>query len=199
MDQATAQEELASIRALMAESQGLLSGTWPHQLVWGAAGALGLVATWWGVWRGAFDYALWVWAAVLAVGWTFSLREGRRGRTRGRVRNVATRAFSGIWLGLGVTLTLLAAVALLTGAIDPRTLPGSIALILGAGYFASGFLSGLRWLSGVAVAWWVGGLGLLLWRGPEILLALAVMAVVLEVGPALVLRRMDRAQGIRGP
>ena len=96
-------------------------------------------------------------------------------------------------MGLGVSLTLLAGTAVLTGAVDPRGLPGVVAIIFGGGYFASGFVSGLRWLTGVGVAWWVGGVVLVFWQEPAALLLLAAMALLLEVGPALALRRMEQA------
>lgn len=192
MRHATAREELASIRALMDESQGFLTGTWPHQLVWGILGCAGLVATWWSVVTSRFGLTPWVWAAVLALGWIHSLVRVRRAGSPGPVRNVATRAFGSIWLALGVTLTLLASASLIAGAMDPRGLPGVIATLFGAGYYASGFLAGLRWLRRVGMAWWVGGAVLLVWQEPESLLVLALMTVCLEIGPALALRRMER-------
>jgi hypothetical protein len=115
----------------------------------------------------------------------------RGGRTP--VRNVAMRAFGGIWMSLGVTLTLIGSVSVYSGALEPSSLPGVLAVVFGAGYFASGFVAGLVWLSAVGVAWWAGGVGLLFWRTPGNLLVLAAMVVALEVVPALVLRRRERA------
>lgn len=158
MDQAAARQELAAIRALMAESQGFLGGSWRHQLVWGLLGASGLTATWWAVSAGS----------AVRPGW--------------------------IWLALGVTLTLIGAASILTGTLAPRSLPGLIALVFGAGYFASGLVAGVRWLAGVGVGWWVAGAGLLQWSsGPGSLLVLAGLTLVLEVGPALALRRLERS------
>lgn len=191
MESATAREELAAIRGLMAESQTYLCGTWPHQLAWGILGAVGLVATWWTGRGEAFPAVAWIWGTILALGWTFSIVVGRRAGRGAPVHNVAARAFAGIWVALGVTLSLLGMVTIPTGAVDPGGLPGVLAIVLGAGYCASGVLTGLRWLVGVAVLWWSGGVGLLLLAGPEALLGLAVMALLFEVGPALALRRRE--------
>lgn len=193
-------DDLAAIRSLMAESQSFLSGTWTYQFVWGLVGATGLTGTWSAARAGHFDWIPWIWIVALTFGWGYSLWSRLAGSEGGPVSNVASRAFGSIWIALGVTLTLLGAVALSpsTGGgavIDPRLLPGLIALIFGAGYFSSGHLARLRWLQGVAIAWWAGGVALLLWRHPDALLVLAVMTVFLEIGPALLLRRGDVREG----
>lgn len=192
MERDTAREDLAAIRSLMAESQSFLSGTWSHQLVWGSLASIGLVATWLAVRAESWSLIGGVWAAVLLAGWGWSLVGARRRTGRSRVRNVASRAFGAIWMGLGVTLTLLGTVTVVTGSVDPLVLPGLIALVFGAGYFASGALAEMRWLSGVGVVWWIGGVALLLWRSPDAMLALAAMALFFEVGPALVLKGAER-------
>ena len=46
MDKDAGREELAAIRSLMAESQGLLTGSWRHQLVWGLLTTFALFGTW---------------------------------------------------------------------------------------------------------------------------------------------------------
>lgn len=68
--------------------------------------------------------------------------------------------------------------------------------MLGAGYFASGFTAGISWLSAVG-AWWASGVALLFRRGPGGMLVLAVLVLLLEVVPALVLRNRERAGAAR--
>lgn len=187
----TAREELAHIRSLMEDGQRFLCGTWRHQLLWGVLSLAGLAATWLAAGRGWIAVIWWIWPVVLLVGWAGSLRLGSR-RQAPPVRNVAGRAFAGIWVGLGVTLTLLGTLAVWAGALDPRALPGVLALVFGLGYFASGHLSGLGWLTAVGLFWWAGGGVLLFWRGSGALLGLAALVLVLEIGPALALRRLER-------
>lgn len=186
--------EITRIRGLMEESQRFLCGTWQHQVLWGGVGAAGLVFTWWSVTVGSTDAVPAAWLSLLVLGWIGSLLLVRRGARSAAVDNVAGRAFGGIWMGLGVTLTLLATLGVYSGALDPRSLPGVLSVVLGTGYFASGFLTGLRWLTAVGVAWWVGGAVLLFWSEPGALLVMSAMALLLEVGPALALRARERAQ-----
>lgn len=191
MDAGAVRQELAWIRALMEDSQRLLAGTWRHQALWGLLTAAGLALTWWAVGADR-PGVVWVgWPALIAAGWSGSFALERRGASA-PVHNLAGRAFGGVWVGAGVTLTLLGTLGLYSGALAPSALPGVLSLVLGLGYFASGFASGLRWLRTVGLAWWVLGSALMVWRGPDGLLVLAGAALVLEVGPALALRRRER-------
>ncbi|MBW3535907.1 MAG: hypothetical protein KY453_11950 [Gemmatimonadetes bacterium] len=198
MNGAAAGQDLAWIRALMEDSQRLLRGTWRHQAVWGLLSAVGLVATWWAVSGSRLTMAWAVWPLLLVVGWSLSFALARKDGARRPVRNLASRAFGGVWIGSGVTLTLLGTLGLYSGAVAPSALPGVLSLVLGLGYFASGFVTGLGWLRWIGVAWWLVGSGLMVWRGPGGLLVLAVAALLLEVGPALTLRREEaEASGVR--
>ena len=192
MEQATVREDLAFLRSLMDESQAFLCGTWRHQLVWGLVGISGLAGTWVSMNVGAFGRIPWIWGVWVGVGWFYSLLLARRDAFRPSARSVASRAFGGIWLALGVTLTLLGLATMFTGAVDPLGLPGIIAIVFGAGYFASGYVGGLQWLKGVGALWWGGGVALLIWSSPDALLGLAGMTLPLGIGPALRLRRTER-------
>ncbi len=191
-DDPTLRDDLAAIRALMADSQDLVRGTWWYQMVWGVLITLGLVLTWVGEQSGRFGFIAAVWVGVVVTGWVASMIRGRREAARATVRNAASRAFAGIWIGLGVTLTMVGMVSIPTGAVAPDGLPGLLAILFGAGYFATGFVSGLRGLSLVGVGWWMGGAALLVFQGPSAVLGLAALTVMLEIAPALALRRMER-------
>lgn len=191
MNTSDVHRELALIRGLMEGSQRLLAETWKHQVAWGLLIAVGLVTTWWGQATGNRTLLVWIWPAVLAVGWLFSLTIGYRDARRAPVSNAAGRAFAGIWIGAGVSLSLLGLLGPLVGAYTPMALPGVVAVILGLGYFASGVVAGLGWLRGVGLAWWASGTALLIWRDTWALPALAALVLLLQVGPALVLRRQS--------
>lgn len=193
----TAREEIAFIRGLMDENRRLVAGSWRHQVVWGSLTAAGLGVTWWVLREGGAAPIGWVWVALLVVGWAASWWMGRGEARAAPVRNQATRGFAGIWVGIGITLTLLATVGLYGGGLDPRVLPGVLACVLGAGYWASSRVTGIDWLAMVGVGWWAGGCALLLTDlGPTALLVLAGMTVLLEVLPGLALRRGTGATSV---
>jgi apolipoprotein N-acyltransferase len=58
-------------------------------------------------------------------------------------------------------------------------------------------MAGMPWLSAVGLAWWASGVALLFRRGPGGMLVLAVLVLLLEVVPALVLRHRKRAGAAR--
>lgn len=193
MNDTTAQEDLAWIRSLMDHSHRFLGGTWRHQAVWGLVGSLGMLSTYLAVRAARYEWVPWLWLAAVGAGWFYSLVLARGHDRAPTVRNAASQAFGAIWISLGVTLTLIGAISIFTGALAPHALSGVVAALFGAGYFASGFVAGLRWLQAVAVAWWVGAAVLLVWASPHGLLLLTAMTVVLAIGPALRLRQLEQA------
>jgi len=194
----SAHEELAWIRSLMEESQRTLAGTWRHQALWGVLSAGGLLGTWALLAAGRSTPIGWMWAALLTVGWAGSLWLGRRARGRAGVRSSTGRMFGAVWMGAGVTLTLIGGAGIWSPTVPQHILPGVLATVIAAGYFASGFLAGLGWLRGVAAAWWACGLLFLLLPGPWTLAAMAAAVLLLQVGPALALRRQARAAAPAG-
>ncbi|MEM7418015.1 MAG: hypothetical protein AAF389_21175 [Gemmatimonadota bacterium] len=192
MNDTTAREDLAWIRSLMDHSHRFLGGTWRHQAVWGLVGSLGMLSTYLAVRATRYELIPWLWVGAVGAGWFYSLVLAREHDRAPIVRNAASQAFGGIWISLGVTLTLIGGISIFTGALAPQALSGVVAALFGAGYFASGFVAGLRWLQAVAVAWWIGATVLLVWASPHGLLLLAVMTVVLAIGPALRLRQLEQ-------
>lgn len=192
--------ELAAIRSLMDETRHAVHENGKHFIAWGVLMCVALVATYLLVSRDAYGLIVVVWPVVIAVGWIFSLRAGRVDYVRAPVRTLGDRILSAIWVGFGITATLLGLLGLLVGTVPPEALSGVMAVLLGGAFFTSGFLQGLHWLRLVALGWWIGGAAMLWWPGLHTLLILAGMAVLLQVVPGLALRaRTPRtAEGLPG-
>lgn len=192
MDTAAAREDLAWIRAATDQSHQFLCGSWRHQVVWGVIGTLGLLGTWAAYQMSRPNLISIIWVVAIPGGWAWSIQAARSAERSASIRSVAARTFGGIWIATGVCVTLIAGLAVFAGAVDPRSLSGLIAILFGGGYFASGFVAGLKWLMAVAGAWWIGGAALLFWPGPNAILVLAGMTLLFELGPALRLRRIEQ-------
>lgn len=192
-DRARAQADLRLIRETVARNRRLVAGTWRHQVWWGGLTAAGLVGTWWAQSIQAWLAIPLLWVALIATGWLGSYLLGRDSARRSGVDNPATRAFTGIWIGAGGSLTLLGIVGVQGGGIDPGAFPGVLAALLGSAYLASARAADIPWLGWFAWAWWVGALGLLLAPGPWTYPALAALLVALEVVPGLLLSREEQA------
>lgn len=194
MNRERAERDLATIRRLMEESRNQISGTGRHWVVWGVASVLGLLGTWAAVAGRVGVRPLWIWSGLLAGAWFASLWMGRRG-SGGGVRNEITRLVHAIWIGLGISFTILGVGGMLSPLVDSRALPGLFAAAMGAGIFATGAVAGLAWLRWVAVVWWGGGVLLLALPGAHTLPLMAGMLVVLQILPGVILER--RAEAFR--
>jgi hypothetical protein len=186
-------EEIAFIRRAIEEGRGYASGRSPDMVVWGVAVALAYLGTyarvrgWW-----AFDLS-WLWAACIGLPWLFSLRGlARRVLASGAPRpgKPMGRAMAMLWLGSGVSLTVLWLGLALSGNVGREWLPAVAAGAMGVGFFASAALCNLGWMRAVAIGWWVGEALLFAFRTqPEVLVLAAALMLGLLVVPGIVLLR----------
>lgn len=179
-------DDIAMIRALMEDAQDVGMHHGPHFVLWGALAAAALMLTWLAIqlqWEPRGVQVIWV--GFLVAGWTGSVVLGRRARHRARRSTLAARVLAGIWVGIAVAATVIALAGLFGDVVRAQAMSGTVAVILGAGYWATGCVTPhplFRW--GAAV-WWVSGIAMLVWPGTWTLPWLAVLAVMLEVIPGL--------------
>ncbi len=192
MDAPNAYEDLAMVRRLMEETRELVCEHGKHFIVWGLLMVVALLATY----ARLIDLAAvpvgWIWAAAMGVGWLFSFWAGRRDAGQARVRTTAGRLLGGIWIGFGITATIIGVLGLYTAAIEPELLGGLMAALLGFGFFASSFVGRQRWLRWLALGWWAGSLAMLLWPGEHTLPLMAALIVALQVVPGVVIHTRGR-------
>jgi hypothetical protein len=195
MTEDAVRDEIAFIRRAIEEGRGYASGRSPDMVVWGGAVALAYLGTyaraagWWGV------NPEWLWAACIVLPWVFSLRGVLRNRARPRGRPMG-RAMAMLWLGSGVSLTVLGVSVALSGTADQGWLAAVAAGTMGVGFFASAALCNLDWMRGVAIGWWVGEALLYAFRHRPEALALSAMLMLglLVVPGAILLRGRARPQ-----
>jgi hypothetical protein len=130
----------------------------------------------------------------LATGWGLALWVGRRDEVRAPVQTLLARVVAGIWVGCGVSATLVAVLGYYARALPERTLPGVSALVVAAGFFATSFAYRSSWMRLSAVGWWLGAIGMLLWPGPRTLLVMAGLLMVLQVLPGVLFYRRSRGE-----
>lgn len=192
MDASNAYEDLAMVRQLMEETRELVCEHGKHFIVWGVLIVIALLATY----ARLVDLAAlpvgWIWAAAGILGWIFSFWAGRRDIARAPVRTTAGRLLGGIWIGFGITATLIGVLGLYTGALAPYLLGGLEAALLGFAFFATSFVGRQRWLRWLALGWWAGSLVMLIWPGEHTLLLMAGLLVVLQVVPGVVIHNRAR-------
>lgn len=190
-----ARRDLEMVRRLMAEARGAETAHGPHLVLWGVLMGSALLLTWAAASGLAVPHPGWTWVVALVIGWTGSIALGMRGeRGRGRT-TMGGRILAGIWIGAGVTLTLIGLAGLFAEAVPSQLLPGLTSIVLGSAFWATSWVTGRaseRWLAG---AWWAGGTAMLIWsQGPWTLLFQAVLVLLFEVVPGVVLLRAARSE-----
>jgi hypothetical protein len=181
--QAQAREDLVAIRGIMERTRDVVGYAAPHFVAWGILMAAALVATYLLRGQAGEGWSSWLWVVAVGLGWALSWVLAMRGRRRAQVRSQAGRMLGGLWLGTGVTMTLLGFAGPAGGAVSSSAVAGMLAAVLGAAYFATGVLAGRGWLMVVGAGWWAGSLVMLLWPGPHALLLMAAFMVALQAVP----------------
>ncbi len=198
----SAREDLEMIRQLMEDGRREVVDRGKHFIIWGVVSAIGAVLTYAFVAAGGATYPHpgLVWSALLVVGWGSSAWVGWRDGRSPRVRTLARRLMTGVWVASAVSLTLLGLAGMWGGVLSDVALPGVMSAVIGAPVLVTMVLTGERWLGLVAAGWWLGGGVMLFLSGPYSLLLMAAMAVLLLVVPGVVLNgaARRRAAGTKG-
>lgn len=187
-DTSRAAEDLALIRRLMEDTQGVMRESGGHFMVWGALMTTALLTTWADV-QGVVSIELtWIWLVAVGLGWIYSFGRGWRSHRSRRVTTLGGRVIMGIWVGHGIALTLLAFLGIGSGAIDPVVVNPVFGAVFGAACFATSFVTRQGWLRWSAGLWWAASGVMLLWSGPYTYLLTAGLLLGLVVLPAAVSR-----------
>lgn len=188
--QTQAREDLAAIRRLMEGGRQVVNTAGPHFVAWGVLTSGALAATYVMAGRGDTRAIWWTWAVAIGLGWAASVALMLTAERR--VSSATGRLLGGLWVGTGVTLTLLGFAAPAGGGLAQEAITGVLAAVLGGATFATGLLVGSRWMQAAAGAWWAGALLMLLWPGPHGLLLTAALVLLLQAVPGVVLTLRGR-------
>lgn len=190
------QEDLAMIRRLMTESRRATDAGGPFYLLWGSLVLVGLVGTYLSVQGRVGVNPGWIWLPVIGVGWLASFWLGWRRDRRSAVRTLGGRVMAGIWIGGGITMTLLGfGLPALEIVRSSGGILGPIALVMGSCFFASSYVLRSAVVRSFAAAWWLGGLAMFWWTGPVSLLLMGALVLFLEIGPGIWLMRNSAEPG----
>ena len=189
MEQFDAQQELAFIKKVMADSRRTAMDNGLDYIVWGAIVAIGLFGTYAldklhaNEWPSGGWINLSLWIAVMGGGWAYSLIRHLRRHHRARVHTLAGRMLGSIWLASGIAIMLLIFVLGPLGKADPCP---AIAVVLGIGFLLSGILmdfAPLRWAS---ICWWAGAVVLAVIHSvPLEMLVFGGMMVAFQIVPGI--------------
>lgn len=183
MDENDARRDLQEIRRMMEEGRRVVAGGGHHYVAWGLLITSALLLTWGVATRGWVLSTGWIWGIAVGVGWVFSIWAGYRWDRKARVSNLAGRVLAGIWIGTGITMTLV-------GFLGGEVMGGSALLatesaIIGTAYLATATVQGSRGMGALAAGWWAGSVYMYLDPGAHVLLVMAGLMVAFHLLPGL--------------
>jgi hypothetical protein len=189
-----AREDLEMIRRLMEDGRREVVDRGKHFIIWGVISAVGAALTYaFVVAEGAiYPQPALVWSGLLVAGWSASAWVGWRDGRSPRVKTLARRLMTGVWVASAISLTLLGLAGIWGGILSHVALPGVMSAVVGAPVLVTMVLTGERWLGLVAGGWWLGGAVMLFLSGPYSLLLMAAMSVLLLAVPGVVLNGAAR-------
>lgn len=185
--QQQAREDLRVIRQMMEETRRQVADNGLHYLSWTLFVAIGIIGTY-AVVLYQLDESniFWVWLAAIGLGWITSFVIGRN-ETHNRSYNFAEKLLSAIWIGSGISMTLVAFTGVAVDAFHPNYIPAFIASILGIPYFTASFIYDLNWFKYIGIGWWLAGLGFFLWGSFHTLAVLGILMILFQAVPGLYL------------
>ena len=182
------EDDLAFIRRVMEGARETASDGSGHLILWGCLLATAQTLTYL-VRQGEMTVSVTViWAVAVGIGFAGSALLGNRNRKRAPVNSLVNRILASIWLGCGLSLSLVGFLGQGSGSLPHQVAPGVEAVVIGTAFFASAVLPNHAsyWL--LAGAWWILGGALLVRPSPVSNLVIACGLVLFMVVPGMLLR-----------
>ncbi len=194
MNQATAQQQLDVIRAMVDRSRRETAES-GHFFIWiGVLSTLGVfvIRMLEVTGRGA---AIIPTLAALTVGnGILAYVAIVRGRRNAGARSYASRVCYSVWLACGIAAILAALLLPLLGAVPWNLVPVLVALIIGVGVFSTGVILESGSLLWGSLAWWASAIAMAMIRGGDRAYIMAAAIVLGWILPGVALNRTYRRQ-----
>ena len=194
MTEINAQQELAFIKKVMADSRQIMidDGKGFH--------ILGNISCIWIILHlltnaGRWEFSLgWFWPALIAIGWIVTFIIEIRAEKKRSTKTFAGKIMGALWIGCGVAMTILGFIGSITDAYSGVFINPIIAVVLGIGYLVSGVLQGKTWVSLLSIRM-VGWSDLMFFlHNLETLLIMVAMMILLQTIPGIILYRESKKE-----
>jgi len=191
-----AQEELAYIRKVIAESRTTFVEDGKPYIFWGIIIAIGMTLTYISVLTQTELYVGYVWIGLTLIGWGTILYYARDKKKRAeRSRSFIDRIQGSIWGACGAAIGLSVFLIILGDNLKANDVPPIhqyyicfiTSIIVGIAYFLSGIANDLKWLGYIGYAWWAGAAVMIIVPSVHNLLVYALMLIFFQVVPGIIL------------
>lgn len=193
-DNKQAELEISLIKKIMDDSRQAVEYNGIHFIFWGTLVAICLIINYFFVISGtAGKYAGILWSVAMPIGAITDAFIGWRMQKKQPASTFAGRMLGSLWLASGIAMFIFGFLGPAAGAYKHVFICPVISTLLGATYFTSGSLQQLPWLRNLSLAWWGGAALMYLWPGKQTLLVFALMMILLQVLPGMMLYRKVRS------
>jgi hypothetical protein len=194
MTDINAQQELAFIKKVMADSRQMIIDDGKGFIFWGILIAFGLFFTYLSN-AERWDFPLgWFWPVLIAIGWIVTFIIEIRAEKKRSIKTFAGKIMGALWIGCGVAMTILGFIGSITDAYSGIFINPIIAVVLGIGYLVSGVLQGKTWVSLLSLGWWAGAILMFYLHNLETLLIMVGMMILLQTIPGIILYRESKKE-----
>jgi hypothetical protein len=194
MTDINAQQELAFIKKVMADSRQIIIDDGKGFIFWGILIAFGLFFTYLSI-VGKWEFSLvWFWPALIAVGWIVTIVIEIRSEKKRSTKTYAGKIMGSLWIGCGVAMTILGFIGGITDAYHSVFISPILAVVLGIGYLVSGVLQGKTWVSMLSIGWWAGAILMFYLQNLETLLIMVAMMILFQTIPGILIYKASKKE-----
>lgn len=185
-----AEQELAEIKRIMADSRRIMVDDGSGFILWGSLVAVGLITSYLSV----LQYISWqitsiAWFVLIGAGWIITILQLRKEKKEKKAVTFAGKVAGAIWGSAGVTMTIIGFVGSYSGMVKGMGISPLMACVMGAAFFVSGVVYNDKKFRYLGFAWWIGSLVMFFWHSPHTLLLFALMMIFMQVLPGFIMYR----------
>ncbi|NVJ99529.1 MAG: hypothetical protein HWE25_15360 [Alphaproteobacteria bacterium] len=185
-------DDLALIREMMEAGKRRVAFNGTHLVIWGSVLMAGFFAQFLAV-KGVMPLPmLAIWVPVLVIGWACEFLLFR-GEAEPSEKNLPILAHATSWIAVGMGTMIYFGISMVFDTFEPKAITLLTTAMIGAAFFVTAAMTGVKWLNMVAAGWW----GLMAYVAhlkiydAEMLLVMAVATGLLLSLPGFLLRRLS--------
>ena len=187
MNEQTALEEISYIKKIIDDSRKTVIDNGLGYIIWGVLILLGLLSTYYIIVSKIPMTVPWNWIILIGGGWAYTIFNIIKHRQKKSSSTFAQKILGSVWFSLGISATILGFLAPASGAVSGVFISALISVVLGMAYFISGVLYSEKWVSLVAIGWWVGAIVMFYLPGMHVFLIMSLMIILLQIIPGIIL------------
>jgi hypothetical protein len=186
MDRQIAEQELAFVKKVIADSRKLLIYDGKDMIVWGILVTIGMVLMYVKFQIGIGLPAYLAWILLIGAGWIFSVWRGMKLRKVHRVTTFSGKMMGTIWLACGICMTIVGFGFTSSGIIGGWAINPVMSLFMGLAYFTSATVLGMRYMYVAGLIWWLAAIIMAFWSGPYTFLIFASLIIAFHIVPGVI-------------